>query len=104
MAPDFPEFRKELHEIISPLEDLMLPFRRKDWHTPSRGRGYSIKTVLPLMCPELSYTGLEISDGGDASNRFAALYGSSDHELIVQTREALLKYCHLDTWAMDMLL
>ena len=100
MSRDFPEYRKELQEIISRLEDLMLPFRRKDWHTPSMGRGYSIKTVLPLMCPELSYNGLEISDGGDASSRFAALYGNNNRELIVQTREALLKYCQLDTWAM----
>jgi hypothetical protein len=100
LARDFPEYRKELHEIISRLDDLMSPFRGKDWHTPSMGRGYSIKTVLPLMVPELSYHDLEIQDGGDASSRFAALYDTSDPELIRQTREALLQYCRLDTLAM----
>jgi hypothetical protein len=100
MARDFPEFREPLHSIIHRLEDLMIPFRSKDWHTPSMGRGYSIKTVLPLLAPELSYKEMEISDGGDASSRFAALYETIDREFIDQTREALLKYCHLDTWGM----
>jgi hypothetical protein len=100
LARDFPEYRDALHAIISRLEDLMSPFRGKDWHTPSMGRGYSIKTVLPLMVPELSYHDLEIQDGGDASSRFAALYDTTDRQLIDQTREALLQYCHLDTLAM----
>lgn len=100
MARDFPEYKEQLHAIIQRLEDLMIPFRSRDWHTPSMGRGYSIKTVLPLMAPELSYSDMEISDGGDASSRFAALYGITDRELIDQTREALLKYCHLDTYGM----
>lgn len=100
MARDFPEYKEPLYSIIHRLEDLMIPFRRKDWHTPSMGRSYSIKTVLPLMAPELSYHDLEISDGGDASSRFAALYSTTDRELIAQTREPLLKYCYLDTWGM----
>ncbi len=100
MARDFPEYKEPLYSIIHRLEDLMIPFRRKDWHTPSMGRSYSIKTVLPLLAPELSYSDLEISDGGDASSRFAALYYTTDRDLIDQTREALLKYCYLDTWGM----
>lgn len=100
MARDFPEFRETLHSIIHRLEDLMIPFRSRDWHTPSMGWGYSIKTVLPLLAPELSYKDLEISDGGDASSRFASLYDTTDRQLIDQTCEALLQYCHLDTWAM----
>jgi hypothetical protein len=52
------------------------------------------------MAPELSYHDLEIQEGGDASSRFAQLYDTTDRQLIEQTREALLKYCHLDTWAM----
>jgi hypothetical protein len=64
------------------------------------GRGYSIKTVLPLMVPELSYKDLEINNGADACSLFLQLYGSTDTELIDQTRQNLLKYCHLDTLAM----
>ncbi|MCX6227379.1 MAG: DUF2779 domain-containing protein [Bacteroidia bacterium] len=100
MARDFPEYSVELQEIISRLEDLMPVFRRRDYYFPSMGRGYSIKTVLPLMVPELSYNELEINNGGDASSFFLQLYESNDTELIEQTRQNLLKYCHLDTLAM----
>ncbi len=100
MARDFPEYSDELQDIISRLEDLMPVFRSKDYYFPSMGRGYSIKTVLPLMVPELSYEELEINNGGDASSLFLQLYDSNDVELIEKTRQDLLKYCHLDTLAM----
>jgi hypothetical protein len=100
MARDFPEYAEELHGIASRLEDLMLFFQKREMHYPSMGRGYSIKTVLPLMVPKLSYHELEISNGMDASSQFEELYESTDTELIGRTRDALLKYCHLDTLAM----
>ncbi len=100
LARDFPEYKKELEGIISRLEDLMPVFRSKEWHTPSIGSGYSIKAVLPLLAPELSYETLEITNGGDASSQFLDLYQSTDRQLIEQTRKALLEYCHLDTLAM----
>jgi len=104
MARDFPEYQWELQEIIGRLQDLMPVFRSKDYYFPSMGRGYSIKTVLPLMVPELSYKVLEINNGGDASSQFLQLYESNDIELIEKTRQDLLKYCHLDTLAMVMIL
>jgi hypothetical protein len=61
---------------------------------------YSIKVVLPILCPELSYHSLEISDGMSASNAFLELYYANDKEHIVKVRDELLKYCHLDTLAM----
>ena len=100
MARDFPEYADELHGISNRLDDLALVFSRKEYHFPSMGNGYSIKTVLPLMVPELSYEGLEIANGLAASSQFEQLYGSTDTEFIVKTRADLLKYCHLDTLAM----
>jgi len=100
LARDFPPYKIELEGIINRLEDLMPVFRRKEWHAPSMGRGYSIKTVLPLMAPELSYETMEIANGGDASSQFLRLYGNEDQQLIERTRKALLEYCYLDTWAM----
>lgn len=100
MARDFPEYAYELLDIARRLEDLMLVFQSKEFHFPSMGNGYSIKTVLPLMVPELSYCDLEISNGMDASSQFEQLYGSTDVDLIEKTRQNLFKYCHLDTLAM----
>ena len=39
--------------------DLMLPFKNKHYYTPEM-QSYSIKKVLPALCPELSYQDLEI--------------------------------------------
>jgi len=60
---------------------------------------YSIKKVLPVMVPELSYQNLQIQEGGTAS----FLYGQMtalDEEARAQLRNDLLAYCHLDTLAM----
>ena len=100
LARDFPKYKTELNQIIGRLDDLMPIFRSKEYHETSMGKGYSIKLVLPILAPELSYKQLEISNGGDASSEFFKLYESTDKKHIENTRKALLKYCHLDTLAM----
>lgn len=97
---DFPEYKTGLEDIINRLDDLMPVFRKKEYHIPDWGRQYSIKLILPYMAPELSYKDLEITNGGDASSLFSQLYDTTDKQQIEQIRNALLKYCHLDTWAM----
>jgi hypothetical protein len=62
--------------------------------------GYTIKLVLPALCPDVSYNELEINNGMDASNQFLELYYCKDENHIADTRQHLLKYCHLDTLAM----
>jgi len=104
MARDFPEYKEEMAAIIERLDDMMLVFKKKEYYFPSMGRKYSIKLVTPLLTPELSYDDLEISNGGEASSRFAQLYQTSDQQMINQTREALLQYCYQDTWAMVLIL
>lgn len=100
MQPDFPQFEKELEHIIDRLDDLIIPFRQGFYRTETMNGSSSIKQVLPALCPEFSYDELEISDGMAASNAFLDMYYCEDEELKKQTRENLLKYCHLDTLAM----
>jgi hypothetical protein len=61
---------------------------------------YSIKAVLPALVPELSYSNLNIQEGGTASNTFAALIQGLYDGDIEQVRKDLLEYCKMDTWAM----
>jgi hypothetical protein len=100
MIRDFPQYKTGLASITERLVDLMIPFQKKYYRTESMGRRYSIKVVLPILCPEISYYDLEISNGMDASNSFLELYYCNDENYIAKTRENLLKYCHLDTLAM----
>jgi hypothetical protein len=100
MKRDFPEYTVELDSIIERLVDLMRPFQSKHYKTESMEGKWSIKKVLPIVCPELSYNDLEISNGGDASNAFLELYYCEDNKYIDTTRNHLLTYCGLDTLAM----
>lgn len=100
MMRDFPEYEADLQSIVDRLKDLIIPFQRKYYRTETMLGRYSIKIVLPAICPELSHDDLKYSDGMAASNAFLDLYYCTDDETISETREELLKYCHLDTLAM----
>lgn len=100
MMRDFPQYAVQLQSIIDRMVDLMAPFQKKYYTTEALGKSYSIKLVLPALCPDVSYNELEINNGMDASNQFLELYYCKDENHIANTRQHLLKYCHLDTLAM----
>lgn len=100
IARDFPSYENAIKSIIDRVVDLMVPFRNKTIQHPDFKGSYSIKKVLPVMVPELSYDNLEISNGGDASAVYAAMLQGTFEGDTNKTREALLKYCELDTFAM----
>ncbi len=61
---------------------------------------YSIKYVLPALCPELDYLKLPLIHKGDeASEAFKSLK-NKNYEEQEEIRDALLQYCELDTYAM----
>jgi len=79
---------------------LMIPFRNKAYYVAAMEGSYSIKKVLPALVPELSYDGMDIGDGMTAMRSYGALVNETDIKKIRETKNALLKYCHLDTLAM----
>jgi hypothetical protein len=61
----------------------------------------SIKKVLPVLCPQFSYSDLEVQDGTMALDTWGRMVADSDfNEDVEQTRKNLLAYCELDTLAM----
>lgn len=69
-------------------------------HKDFRGSA-SIKAVLPVMCPELSYKSLQVQNGTQAMTTyhdliFSEKYSNAKSQII----QDLLNYCKLDTWAM----
>ena len=69
-------------------------------HADFRGSA-SIKMVLPVMCPELNYKGLNISNGGAACAGWQEMvFGDMLPKDKKQRELDLLEYCKLDTWAM----
>lgn len=100
LAKQFAEYAEPLLNIVERLKDLMIPFQQKWYYTPEMRGSYSIKKVLPALVPELSYKDLEINEGNAASNTFSQMAQGKFIGDIDKTRNDLLEYCKMDTWAM----
>jgi len=98
MLPEYTEFYQKLNDRIV---DLMMPFA-EGWYADKAFKGSaSIKQVLPVMVPDLSYKTLGIQEGTAAQRLWmeAVLDGKRDGEK-EQILSDLSKYCGLDTYAM----
>lgn len=100
IARNFPAFEQEINNILNRIVDLMVVFSRKDYYTPAMKGSYSIKKVLPALVSGFGYDGLDIADGGTASNAFVHLYNEADPDSVKKIRTDLLAYCKMDTLAM----
>ncbi|MFA5031581.1 MAG: DUF2779 domain-containing protein [bacterium] len=101
----FPEYKQWVNETIKRMVDLINPFRNFYYYNSKQKGSASIKSVLPALTNK-SYSEMEISNGGTAFLKyFYITYGSlvgrkTTPEEIQQVRNALEKYCALDTEAM----
>jgi hypothetical protein len=77
----------------------MIPFQKRWYYHPDFKGSYSIKAVLPVLIPELSYDELEIPEGGMASLVYSQLKFQDQITATLQ-RQALRAYCKMDTLAM----
>ena len=81
----------------------MIPFQQQHYYSKDMQGSYSIKYVLPALCPgdpELDYHALEgVHNGSEASDTFADMPNHTQEE-IAEMRKNLLAYCRLDTLAM----
>lgn len=104
LANLLPSYARDLTDMEAKLFDLEPVVRRGLVHPDFGGRS-SIKVVLPVLAPDLSYTDLDVGDGGAAVAAFAKLAsGNATNEEIQAVRGALLEYCKLDTLAMSRLI
>ena len=91
-----------LLELNERFIDLIIPFRKGHYYHPLFNGSFSIKNVLPALCPDdpsLRYDKLNITNGGDASLIYKNFneINSDDHEKVLSD---LYAYCRLDTLAM----
>jgi hypothetical protein len=95
----FPDLSDDLQAVLDRIVDLEKCIKCVQ-HPGFQGRT-SIKVVLPVLSPELSYNSLEISDGDSAMVTFAlAACGMMEAKEWETKRMALLEYCKMDTYAM----
>ena len=95
-----PEFVDYLNYMNTHMFDLMNVFKTD--YVDYRFHGStSIKKVLPVLCPQFSYSDLEVQDGTMALDTWGRMVSDPNfNEDIEQTRKNLLAYCELDTLAM----
>ena len=104
LAALFPDLAVHLMNIQEHIQDLLTPFQSGYYYVPAMGGSFSIKSVLPALFPDdpsLDYHNLTggVQNGGDAMTIFPKIQRMQPDEAKA-AREALLRYCELDTWAM----
>jgi hypothetical protein len=104
LAKLYPDLSNHLLNIADHIIDLIDPFRAGDYYVPAMSGSFSIKSVLPALFPgdpELDYHNLDdrCQNGGDAMTIFPRIKDMAPEEAKA-SRQALLNYCKLDTWAM----
>ena len=95
-----PDLATDLHALVERIIDLNAIVSKNYYHPDFHG-SYSIKNVLPVLVPDLSYEDMDVSNGLDAAATFAYMAkGKFDEDETKEERKKLLEYCNLDTLAM----
>jgi hypothetical protein len=94
-----PDLAQPLQAFLPRFADLLDVFR-KYYIDPAFKGSNSIKAVLPVLCPDLSYKTLEVRNGEDAQAAWARLISCEDSEEKARLAHGLRTYCGLDTLAM----
>lgn len=96
----YPDLSGKLNPLLERMIDLAAIIGKNYYHPDFHGRT-SIKVVLPVVVPDMSYDEFEIADGDSAMAVFAylALGKYEDREAEIM-KGNLLDYCKQDTLAM----
>ena len=99
----FPPYESQINAAIERMVDLATPFQKKWFYHFLFSCSYSIKQVLPVVAPTLSYKSLDVNNGDDASILFMQMMAEPGKDWS-RERMHLLEYCGLDTYAMVVIL
>ncbi|GEM_PF-41506 len=97
----YPEDAAFLSAVNARAVDLEDVFKKQHFIHPGFKGKTSIKSILPTLVPELSYKGLEIREGGAASDTWNRIVsGEYSEQEASEKIKNLKEYCKLDTYAM----
>lgn len=106
LADSLPALAAPLRSVVMRLVDLLPVVRNQIYH-PNFSGSFSLKSVLPVLVPELRYDGLVIADGQTASRELERLLfngGGVDSDACFLLRANLLRYCQQDSLGLVLLL
>jgi predicted RecB family nuclease len=100
LADRLPQLRQRLEALTHRFRDLYDEVRKNYYHPEFHG-SFSIKKVLPVLVPAMSYADLSIQEGGQAGLEYLRMIGpDTSSEERQRIRRGLLDYCRQDTLAM----
>jgi len=101
LAEAIPSKKNDLLALLDGrIFDLLKLIRTHCYHPVFHG-SFSLKSVLPALVPDLGYSDLDITEGGQASAAYAEMiHPDSAVERRGEIRANLLEYCKRDTEAM----
>lgn len=99
LAESLPHYRDKLESLLPRFWDQLLIFKKYYKHHGFMGSN-SIKSVLPVIVPELSYVDLDVANGEAAQYVWWKMIMTDNGEEKKKLRDNLLAYCKLDTLAM----
>jgi hypothetical protein len=101
LASRFPSSARDLKSLADRVVDL-LPIARDYYYHPDQRGSWSIKAVLPSLCPDLDYAQLDgVQNGGMAMEAYVeALSLETTPERKADIERQLVAYCALDTLAL----
>lgn len=98
LNPNYANFLEKVNDRIVDLKEI---FSKGMYVDPKFKGSASIKKVLPVIVPELSYANLPINNGADANKKWGKmLKGELTESEKKETITNLLNYCKQDTLAM----
>ncbi len=99
LADLVPQPADQLRAMLPRFFDLLVIFRQHYAHPDFLGSN-SIKNVLPVLVPDLSYDGMAVADGNEAQAVWASTIRLPAGDEKTRVLKQLLAYCELDTLAM----
>lgn len=99
LSREFPDLSLALDALLERLRDLLKVVQSHYYHPEFHG-SFSIKQVLPVLVPEMSYDDLSIADGREASAAYQNSLDCDDPAERKRIHAALKEYCRQDTLAM----
>ncbi|MBW2405814.1 MAG: DUF2779 domain-containing protein [Deltaproteobacteria bacterium] len=100
LAEHLSQYHDHLLRIPNRFKDLCAIIRQYFYHPKFHG-SFSLKSVLPVLVPEMKYDTLSIKDGSHASFEYLRFIDpKTAPEEKEKIKEALLAYCRQDTLAM----
>jgi len=101
LAKRLPQVREFIDGLNARVYDLMDIFSKQYYVHPDFYGSTSIKYILPILAPDLSYKKLEIQEGGTATQKWNEMMtGNLESSEKAQIATNLKEYCKLDTYAM----